>query len=68
MTSDFVGQRIHRPWLSTGFSIVLATKIQNLVSEGLVAIPAVTRENAAIFHCQLASVDSNNGNVVWSIA
>lgn len=68
MAVDFVGNWVHRPELPASISIVLAAKIDNLVFERFLAVPAITRDDAAISENSLALVDTEKRYIIWSIA
>lgn len=65
----FVGQRVEIPGLAASLAVVLAAKIENLVLECFVAVPAVRGEDTAVFqrYSVFAFVDPNKGDIIWPI-
>lgn len=65
---DSVSNWVYRPKLPGSSSVVLAAKIDNFVFECFLAIPAITRTDAAISGNILALVDTKKRYIIWSIA
>ena len=68
MAVDFVGYWVHRPELPGSVSIVLAAKIDNLVFERFLAVPAIAGDDTAVSGNLLALVDTEKRYIIWSIA
>lgn len=50
VTFHFLGQRVEIPGFTASFAIMLSTQIEDLIFEGVPAVPAVSGEDATIFH------------------
>lgn len=58
MADDSVGDWVRRPELPGSSSIVLAAKIENLVLERFLTIPAIAGDDTAVSENLLALVDT----------
>jgi hypothetical protein len=68
MAVDFVGYWVHRPELPGSVSIVLAAKIDNLVFERFLAVPAIAGDDTAISGDLLALVNTEKRYIIWAVA